>query len=73
VFPAPLPGGERALALPCEQQAPGGVGWLFGPAEQHPQGSLRLEKPSEIIKPNRHPNTPMAAKPRPQVPHPQGF
>ena len=35
--------------------------------------SLRLEKTSEIIKSSRHPNTPMPAKPCPQVPHLHGF
>jgi len=32
-----------------------------------------LEKTSKIIKSNRHPNTPMPAKPCPEVPHPHGF
>jgi len=33
--------------------------------------SLRLEKTSQIIKSNRHPNTTMPAKPCPEVPHAQ--
>jgi len=40
--------------------------------EQHCLGiieSLRLEKPSKIIKPNCHPNTSKPAKPYPEVPH----
>ena len=35
--------------------------------------SFRLEKTSKIIKSNRQPNTPMPAKPCPEVPHPHGF
>jgi len=31
-----------------------------------------LEKASEVIKSNRHPNTPTPAKPCPQGPHPDG-
>jgi len=32
----------------------------------------RLEKTSKVIESNRHPSTPVPAKPRPQVPHPHG-
>ena len=35
--------------------------------------SLRLEKTTKILKPNHHPNTPMPAKPCPEVPHLCGF
>ena len=79
---APEPGaGSRLIQHPSEaKQGLGGnntppLPWTFNSCvnlklrELFHTESLRLEKTSEIIKSNCHPNTPMPAKPCPAGPH----
>jgi len=63
-------GGEDGLV---EMQSWAGLLVLGGFAVVGMVESPRLGKAAEITKANRHPNTPLPAKPRLEVPHPHGF